>query len=150
MPSPYRLLAYELHDVDLSETVVYSSGRAQVMERFDNIQPGMTYENIVLVEEKHTVSPTGVPVLSTPMMIAFMELTSAKLIRPLLPPGFTCVGYEVHVKHKAPARLGAKVKVWSKVLEADGRKLLFEVRVNEGEELIGEGVHRRTIVPVPK
>ena len=120
------------------------------MERFDEIKPGMSNERVLMVEKEHTVSPTGTPVLSTPMMIAFMELNSAKLVGPLLPPDFTTVGYEVHVKHKAPARLGAEVKVCSKVLEADGRKLLFEVRVNEGEKLIGEGLHRRTIVPVQK
>jgi predicted thioesterase len=40
--------------------------------------------------------------------------------------------------------------VWGKVLEAEGRKLLFEVRVTDGEKIIGEGLHRRTIVSVPE
>jgi predicted thioesterase len=31
--------------------------------------------------------------------------------------------------------------------EADGRKLLFEVRVTAGDKVIGEGQHRRTIIP---
>jgi len=42
---------------------------------------------------------------------------------------------------------GAQVKVWCKALEVDGRRLLFEVRVTEGDRVIGEGQHRRTIIP---
>ena len=118
------------------------------MEPFDEIQPGMTREHQLTVEEEHTVSPAGLQVLSTPMMIRFMELNSAHLIRLLLPADLASVGYEVHIRHKAPALLGAAITVWSKLLEVDGRKLLFEVRVSEGEKLIGEGTHRRTIVPI--
>ena len=117
-------------------------------QQFDGIRPGMTREHQLIVEKEHVVSPAGRQVLSTPMMIRYMELNSAHLIRPLLPPDLASVGYEVHVRHKAPALLGAKITVWSKLLEVDGRKLLFEVRVSEGEKLIGEGTHRRTIVPI--
>ena len=123
------------------------------MPRFihsDNIQPGMANQRLETVEEKHTVSPTGTPVLSTPMMISWMEVTSLEMVQPLLPPGFTSVGYEVQVKHKAPAGLGSEVTVSSRLLEVEERKLLFEVRAQEGERLIGEGLHRRTIVPMSK
>ncbi|MEE8349847.1 MAG: thioesterase family protein [Acidobacteriota bacterium] len=118
------------------------------MKPFDEIPPGITREQALQVQAEHVVSPAGIQVLSTPMMIRFMELNSADLIRPLLPAGLASVGYEVYVRHKAPAFLGAEITVWTKLLEADGRKLLFEVRVSEGEKLIGEGTHRRTIVPV--
>ena len=120
------------------------------MDKFDGITPGMTDERVLTVEEAHTVSPAGTSVLSTPIMIAWMELSSADLVRPFLPPGFATVGYEVQVKHKAPALPGSEVTVSSKVLEADGRKLLFEVQVKEGETIIGKGLHRRTIVPRSK
>ncbi|MCH8819328.1 MAG: thioesterase family protein [Acidobacteria bacterium] len=120
------------------------------MERFDEIQPGITREHELTVEEEHAVAPAGIQVLSTPMMIRYMELNAAKLIRPLLPADLASVGYEVYVRHKAPAPLGAKLTVWAKLLEVDGRKLLFDVRVTEGERLIGEGTHRRTIVPIHK
>ena len=68
------------------------------------------------------------------------------LIEGLLPPGFITVGYEVHIRHKAAAAMGSQVKSWCKLLEVDGRKLLFEVRVTQGEKVIGEGQHRRTII----
>ncbi len=115
---------------------------------FDQIHPGLTGEGDLTIEEKHTVSHTGRHVLSTPMMISMMERLAMRLVHPLLPPGFTTVGYEVNVKHKAPALLASRIKVLCRLLEADGRKLLFEVRVVEGDKVIGEGFHRRTIIPV--
>jgi fluoroacetyl-CoA thioesterase len=115
---------------------------------FEQIKPGMTNERVVTVEEKLTVSHTKVPVLGTPMMVGLMESVAKDLVQPLLPPGFTTVGFEVNIRHRAPAFLGAQIRIWTKVLEADGRKLLFEVRVAEGDKVIGEGLHRRTIIPV--
>ncbi len=117
---------------------------------FDRIKPGMTAERLVTVEKHLTTSHTKVPVLATPMMIGMMELVANGLVQPLLPAGHVTVGYEVHVKHKAAAGVGANLKVWCKILEADGRKLLFEVRVTEGDRVIGEGLHRRTIIQVPE
>lgn len=120
------------------------------MSGFENIKAGLSAERIFTVEEKLTVSYLKIPVLGIPMMIGLMEIVCKDMVQPLLPPGYTTVGYEVHIKHKAAAPIGAQLKVWGKVLEAEGRKLLFEVRVTEGEKIIGEGLHRRTIVPVPE
>jgi fluoroacetyl-CoA thioesterase len=117
------------------------------MTTFDNIMPGLTAERIVTVNDQLTIAFTKVPVLSTPMMISLMEGVAKDLIQGLLPTGFITVGYEVHVKHKAAAQAGSRVKAWCKLLESDGRKLLFEVRVTEGDRIIGEGQHRRTIIP---
>jgi fluoroacetyl-CoA thioesterase len=113
----------------------------------ENIKPGLTAECTVTVDEKLAVTFTKVPVLSTPMMISLMEAVCKDLIQGLLLPGFITVGYEVHVKHKAAAPVGSEVRVSCKLLEVDGRRLLFEVRVTEGETVVGEGKHRRTIIP---
>ncbi len=114
---------------------------------FENIKPGITAERTLTVHEKLAVTFTKVPVLSTPMMISLMEGVCKDLIQGLLPPGFVTVGYEVHVKHKAAAQVGSQIKVWCKLLEVHERKLLFEVRVTEGDKIVGEGKHRRTIIP---
>ena len=116
------------------------------METFEKIKVGLSLERSAVVDKSMTTNFTKVPVLSTPMMIQLMEIVCKDLVQDLLPPGFTTVGYEVHVKHKAPAFLGSEVKTWCSLLEANGRKLLFEVRVTEGEKIIGEGQHRRTII----
>jgi fluoroacetyl-CoA thioesterase len=116
------------------------------MSDFESIKPGLTSERLVTVTEKLSVTFTKVPVLSTPMMIGLMESVCKDLIQSLLPAGFITVGYEVHVKHKAGASVGTQVKVWCKLLEVDRHKLLFEVRVTEGDRTIGEGQHRRTVI----
>ncbi|MBZ5496718.1 MAG: hypothetical protein LAP85_09965 [Acidobacteriia bacterium] len=54
--------------------------------------------------------------------------------------------YEVHVRHEAPALLGTEVTACARLLEADGRRLLFEVRVLQGNQVIGERLHRRSII----
>jgi predicted thioesterase len=117
---------------------------------FDNLRPGMTAERTITVEPQHTVSHTKTPVLSTPVMISMMENVAKDLTQEFLTTAFTTVGYEVNIKHKAPAALGTEVKVWTRLLEAAGRKLLFEVRVSQGEKVIGEGLHRRTIIQIPE
>jgi fluoroacetyl-CoA thioesterase len=117
------------------------------MSSFENITPGLNFERIITVDKKFAATHTKIPVLSTPGMIELMEGVCKDLVQDLLPPGFITVGYEVHVKHKAAAAVGAQVKVRCSVIEVDGRRLLFEVSVTEGEKMIGEGRHRRTIIP---
>jgi fluoroacetyl-CoA thioesterase len=117
------------------------------MTNFENIKPGLTAERDTVVDEKVSVTHTKTPVLSTPMMISLMEAVCKDLIQTLLPQDYITVGYEVHIKHKAAAFIGTKIKTWCEVLEVDGRKILFIVRVTAGDKVIGEGRHRRTIIP---
>ncbi len=84
---------------------------------------------------------------ATPAMIGLMELCSHRSVLPLLPEGFTTVGFEVCVRHLASSEPGARVTVSSKVTRVDGRKLFFDVECREGEKLCGIGTHRRVIVP---
>jgi fluoroacetyl-CoA thioesterase len=119
----------------------------EIMSNFENIKPGLTFEQSTTVDEKICATHTNVPMLSTPMMIQLMEGVCKDLAQSLLPPGYITVGYEVHIKHKAAAPVGTQVKTWCKVLEADGKRLLFEVRVTAEGKVIGEGQHRRTIIP---
>jgi fluoroacetyl-CoA thioesterase len=117
------------------------------MPNFDEIKPGLTAEQETIVNEKLCITHTKKPVLSTPMMISLMEGVCKDLVQEFLPQGYITVGYEVHVKHKAAAFIGATVKTWCEVLEVDGRKILFKVGMTEGDKIIGEGQHRRTILP---
>ncbi len=85
-------------------------------------------------------------VMTTPAMIMMMETTAQEVTRPLLPSDHTTVGYEVSIKHRAAAPLGARVTISAELLEVDGRKLLFKVEARSGGETIGGGMHRRTII----
>ena len=66
-----------------------------------------------------------------------MEPVVNDLIQPLLPAGLATIGDEVSVKHKAPALRRTKVTAKNKRFEVDGRKLLFEVCVMQGDKVIG-------------
>ena len=89
----------------------------------------------------------GKGVFSTPAMIGLMEMTCHRSLVSVLPQGNTTVGYEVHVRHYAPAAPGSTVVVTTKLTEVKGNKLYFEVECKQGEKLIGTGIHKRAIVP---
>ena len=91
----------------------------------------------------------GVKVLSTPGLIAVMERNSAVLSLENLPEGQATVGFEVCVKHVAPAAEGARCTVRSTLREiVDGRKLRFDVEVAEADRTIGVGTHERRVIDV--
>jgi fluoroacetyl-CoA thioesterase len=89
----------------------------------------------------------GKGIFSTPAMIGLMEAASHKSLKGRLPEGQTSVGYEVHVRHFAPAAPGSTVIVTSKLTEIKGNKLYFEVSCHQGDKLLGSGTHKRAIVP---
>ena len=118
------------------------------MEGLERIQPGISGELVRSVDESLVTRHVGGPgVLGTPFMIMLMENASHLAVQPLLPPGTTTVGFEVCVRHLAPTMLGAQVRVSSRLVEVEGRKLRFEVECHEGAKLCGTGTHRRTVVP---
>src|SRR2546430_11464632 len=60
--------------------------------------------------------------------IGLMEGASHKVVEELLAEGQTTVGYEVHVRHLAPAPPGSTVLVTSRLQEVRDNKLVFEDR----------------------
>jgi fluoroacetyl-CoA thioesterase len=89
----------------------------------------------------------GKGIFSTPAMIGLMEAASHNSLHGLLPDGQTTVGYEVHVRHLAPAAPGSTVVVTSRLTEIKGNKLYFEVACQQGDKVLGSGTHKRAIVP---
>jgi len=89
----------------------------------------------------------GAGTFATPAMIGLMEITSHRSIERLIPEGQTTVGYEVHVRHLAPAAPGSTVVVTTTLTEVKGNKLYFYVECRQGEKLVGAGIHKRAIVP---
>ena len=70
----------------------------------DGIRPGLEGRLERVVEgELITRHVGGAGTLATPAMIGLMEITSHRAVEHLLPDGHTTVGYEVHVRHLAPA-----------------------------------------------
>jgi predicted thioesterase len=94
-----------------------------------------------------TMHVGGKGVFSTPAMIGLMEMTCHNSLKSVLPNGQTTVGYEVHVRHFAPAAPGSTVVVTTKLTEVKGNKLYFDVACHQGDLLLGSGIHKRAIVP---
>ena len=114
----------------------------------DRIRPGLEGRLERVVEgELITRHVGGAGTFATPAMIGLMEITSHLSVQRWLPDGHTSVGYEVHVRHLAPAAPGSTVVVTTRVTEVKGNKLYFEVECRQGEMLIGSGTHKRAIVP---
>ena len=112
------------------------------------IQPGLEHRLERVVDERLiTRHVGGKGVFATPAMIGLMEWASHEAVDPLLPEGQTTVGYEVHVRHLAPAPPGSTVVAVARLAEVNGNKLVFDVSCFLGDKLIGTGTHKRAIVP---
>ena len=114
----------------------------------DGIRPGLEGRVERVVEgELITKHVGGHGTFATPAMIGLMEWASHKALAGLLPEDETTVGYEVHVRHLAPAKPGTTVVATSKLTEVKGNKLYFDVECHQGDTLLGSGTHKRAIVP---
>ena len=79
-------------------------------------------------------------------MVMLMEQASYQAVLRLLRPQQTVVGYEVNVKHLAPADVGSVVSARSVLTDVSGNKLRFEVEARHGDLLLGTAEHRMAIV----
>ena len=79
-------------------------------------------------------------------MISLMERAAFQAIQDYLEEGQTSVGYEVNVRHLAPADIGATITAHAELTEIDRNRLTFKVEAYEGDRKIGEGMHRRAII----
>ena len=114
----------------------------------DGIRPGLEGRLERVVEgDLITKHVGGKGIFATPAMIGLMEWASHKSLQGLLPEGETTVGYEVHVRHLAPAKPGSTIVVTSKLTDVKGNKLYFDVACHQGDKLLGSGTHKRAIVP---
>ena len=101
------------------------------------ITPGLKGERQVLVCE-HNVAG-HVDKFSTPAMIGLMEQAAIQAVHEFLDAEQTSVGFEVNVRHLAPADI-------AELIEIDRNRLTFRVEAYEGDRKIGEGSHRRAII----
>ena len=109
------------------------------------IKPGLVGEVDLTVADEHLAPHT--PKFSTPAMVMLMEQASFAAIRPLLPDDQTVVGYEVNVKHLAPAGVGSRVTGRSTLTDVSGNKLRFEVVARLGDLVLGTAEHKMAVVP---
>jgi len=103
--------------------------------------PGLTARVELTVTDADTAQALGsgdVPVLGTPRLLALAEAATVAATARQLPGGITTVGIRAEVEHRLPTPVGRRVNAVAKLAKVDGRKLLFEVVVRDGETLVAE------------
>ena len=112
----------------------------------EKIVPGLKARMETMVCE-HNVAP-HVQKLSTPAMILLMEKASSEALEPFLGPGQVSVGFEVNIRHMAPASIGATIVATAELTEVNKNRMTFTVEAYSGDTKIGEGTHRRAVITV--
>jgi predicted thioesterase len=119
----------------------------------NSITLGCSAEKTIAVVESLSAAHMGsgdLQVYATPAMIALMEAAAVSAIGPLLSEGQTSVGVALDIRHLAATPLGHQVRARAEVTEVDGRKVTFEVKAWDEEEIIGRGTHTRFVIDVQR
>ena len=122
----------------------------------NTLQPGIRYEHKFLVPSSKTV-PALYPeaeeflampeVFATGFMVGFLEWACIKCINPHIDwPLEQTVGTHINVSHQAATPPGLEVTASVKLVEVDGRRLVFEVEAHDGVEVISKGLHERFVI----
>ena len=103
--------------------------------------PGLSARVELTVTDADTAQSLGsgdVPVLATPRVLALAEAATVAATARQMPGGVTTVGTRAEVEHKVPTPVGRAVTAIATLAKVDGRKLLFEVEVRDGETVVAE------------
>jgi fluoroacetyl-CoA thioesterase len=118
------------------------------------VKIGALKERTITVNANQTTSFLwkGENVLSTPSMIAEMEETCRLLLKEqvIKDSEWDSVGTVVKIEHLAATPVGAEVFIKAEVLSVEGRRVMFKVEARDKLEKIGEGMHERFIINVPR
>jgi fluoroacetyl-CoA thioesterase len=121
----------------------------------ETLKPGLRHHLAYKVSENKTVSYTfpespeiaSMPkVFATGFMIILMEWACTELLVPHLDAGEGSVGVHVDVSHLAATLPGQTVTVDVECAQIAGPRISFNVKANDGIDLIGEGRHDRYVV----
>ena len=119
----------------------------------DKLKPGLAGQAQTTVTEANTAIKVGsgsVPVFATPMLVALMETAAINSIDSLLAEGMTTVGTKIEISHTAATPVGMSVTAHARLVEADRKRLVFEVSAEDGSGEIGKGRHERFVVDLDK
>ena len=110
---------------------------------------GISNEITKTVTKETTAAALGsglLEVYATPAMVALMEETCMRSVQEELEEGCGTVGTGLTIHHISATPVGMKGRCASKLVEVDGRKLVFDVQAFDEAGLIGQGTHERFII----
>jgi predicted thioesterase len=109
-----------------------------------NITDTYTLNHVVAeTETAESVGSGGLPVYSTPAMIALMEKTAYKFLNA---EGLQSVGTRVEISHLRACKPGTELTATAELVQNEGRKYVFNVKVSDNNGVIGEGSHDRFVI----
>jgi fluoroacetyl-CoA thioesterase len=111
--------------------------------------PGLKLARELEVHDDHTASALGcgdVPVLGTPALLALAEGACVDAIRDELDAGQTSVGTWAEIEHLQATPVGEQVCAKARLLGHHGRRLEFNVRIEQHGQLVAKVRHRRVLV----
>jgi fluoroacetyl-CoA thioesterase len=122
----------------------------------DTLKPGIEHEFTFTITEAKTV-PALYPessefqvmpdVFATGYMVGLIEWTCIQALNPFLDwPEEQTVGTHINVSHIAATPPGLEVTAKVRLVEVDGRRLVFEVEAHDGIDLIARGKHERCVI----
>ena len=100
----------------------------------EQLKPGLAKVVVRPVEFHRTLTyfDQRLPaVLTTPSMIGQMEVASARVLQPYLPKGAISLGTHINISHRAPARLGEKLRTTASFARAYKPRRSEERRVGK-------------------
>jgi len=87
-----------------------------------------------------------VSVLATPRVVALCEEATVDALLPHLQPGQTSVGSRVEISHLVPVLVGSTVVASAALERIEGKRLVFNVSVNDKCGLVAAGRVTRVLV----
>ncbi len=114
---------------------------------------GLTGEARILTDDSNTAEAMGsgsLRVFATPAMIALMEKAATNAIKDVMPSDNTSVGTMLNIRHMAATPVGMEVSAVARLVEIDGRRLVFDIEASDEKGRIGEGRHERFVVNINK
>jgi fluoroacetyl-CoA thioesterase len=118
-----------------------------------SLHEGMTFQRAWRVTGAEAADQHGnsfVHVLTTPVVIEWMEEVATAGVQLHLIDGQGTVGSTVTMTHMAPTPIGLIVKVVARLTQIDGRRLTFQIEAFDEVEQIAECRHERVIVDLAR
>ncbi len=114
----------------------------------DSLTAGLERTQEFEIDTDRTIAFMGdeLRVYATPYMVRDIEETSRLLIQEHLDDGEETVGAHVSVDHLGASLLGMISTVTSKITEVDGQRVMLEVQVHDGMDLVGKAKHVRFVI----
>lgn len=102
-----------------------------------------------MVTGAETASALGsgdVEVFGTPAVVALCERAAVEAVASEIGATETTVGVRVEIDHLAPTVPGVDVSATAKLRGIDGRRLKFDVEVNDPAGVVARATHTRVLV----